>query len=233
MKNKNEISVNIFFAFLGLLFLIVGIIIGINYKNNLNKTKEISATITDIQSESSSHNETSYKVYVEYIVDGTKYNNVLGYFSSNMYIGKKIDIRYNLDDPNKIYAGEVTATILFIGGGLISFMAGIIPFVIQNSKNRKFLKLKKNGRKIFAEIECVEIDYSYSVNGQHPYIIKACYKDEINCEVYIFYSNRIWFDAEKIIEEFNISTIPVYIYNNDFNKYFVDHEEIEKYIKSS
>ena len=40
-------------------------------------------------------------------------------------------------------------------------------------------------------------------------------------------------DYEKIIDKFNISTIPVYIDNNNFNKYFVDYEEIGRYIKNS
>ena len=232
MKNK-EIPIYIFFTCIGLLFLIIGIIIGINYKNNLNKTKEISAIITDIQMESSSDGETSHKVYVEYIVDGTVYNNVLGYYSAGMNIGKKIDIRYDLNNPNKIYAGEIFLAIIFSVIGFIVIMVGIIPLIVIILKNKNNINLKQTGRKIFAEIDCVENDYSYSVNGRHPCIIKACYKDEINCKVYFFESNRIWFDVEKIIDEFNINTITVYISNNDFNKYFVDYEEIEKYTKSS
>lgn len=222
---KNKIShIYIFFSCIGLLFLIIGIVVAINYKNNIDNSKKISAIITDIK---------EYKVHVEYNVDGTIYNNVLNYYSNGMHIGKKIDIRYNLDNPNKIYAGQIFIIIIFSLLGFIFFMIGIIPSIVKILKNKKNLKLKQTGRKILAEIDCVEKDYRYSFNGRHSYIIKACYKDEINCKVYFFESNRIWFDAEEIIDKFNISTIPVYIDNNNFNKYFVDYEEIGRYIKNS
>ena len=86
----------------------------------------------------------------------------------------------------------------------------------------------ETGDKIYADFKEVTINYSYSVNTRHPYIIICTGKDSVTGEVRTFKSENLWDNPEYIIKERNITTFPVYIDINNRKKYYLSLEEIEK-----
>ena len=53
-----------------------------------------------------SFDEEDHTVTVEYTVDGTRYTEVLDYYSYNFKEGKTVDILYNPNNPSDIHGGQ-------------------------------------------------------------------------------------------------------------------------------
>lgn len=78
---------------IGVLIFIVGVAISINYIFIYPKNKgKVEAVITDI-----SHDTTT----VNYEVNGRIYKKVYSVYSSNYYVGKKVNVLYNKAHPQK------------------------------------------------------------------------------------------------------------------------------------
>ena len=79
-----------------------------------------------------------WEIFVEYEIDGIKYTNKLDQYSSKMYEGQNIQIRYLPDNPNKIAYSENEYVLFwaFLIGGLISIVISIILFLIYFQKHR-------------------------------------------------------------------------------------------------
>ena len=67
---------------------------GIKFKNN---GVEVTATVTSII-----ENESERSIYIEYEVEGTKYNNKLGYWDEGLDLHSSVDIICLKDDPMTI-----------------------------------------------------------------------------------------------------------------------------------
>lgn len=91
----------------------------------------VTATIVDIQEEWDHSGEDStliYHVYVDYEVDGVKYEHVESpETSSKMHVGDKIDLLYQSKDPTELSGKNITGnSILIIAIGAVVAVGGII-----------------------------------------------------------------------------------------------------------
>lgn len=220
---------------IGIVFALVGagvIIGGIFTASSTAKFKETAvqttATVVSVSKHTDSDGDTSYRVYLTYNVDGEMYN---GSYSTSSYVteGSTKTVYYDRNNPASM------KTTTSSSGGIIMTVFGI-PFcaiglgMIFHKLNKASGKkqMLETGDKIYADFKEVTINYSYSVNKRHPYIIICTGKDSVTGEVRTFKSENLWDNPEYIIKERNITTFPVYIDINNRKKYYLSLEEIEK-----
>ncbi len=147
-ENKIENLIWILFASVGAIFVIIGFVVSLNIFNDKNKVNTV-GTITEISSYSRDDNR-NHDVYVSYIVDGKEYESRLYSYSSSFYEGKKINIYYDKENPNKI--GVKSLDLLFLifpGIGLIFLIIGGTGILIKKNKKKLEKKLKENGKLIY------------------------------------------------------------------------------------
>lgn len=229
MKNFKEKLVFLIFALVGA-GLIVGGAFFISSNNKFKETAvQTQAEIIDIDRHYDSDGETSYTVYVEFEVDGKKYEGPLGYYSSGMYVGDKTDIYYNPLNPNDFRSTTTgVAGILLIGMGIVFFFIGGGNIISSISKSNINKKLLVNGRRIYAEFDRVELNRNYAVNGRNPYII-ICQGTENDYNEFV--SANIWKNPERYIEDMGITHFEVYVDYDNPKKYYMPLNELSEILK--
>lgn len=117
----------------GLILLGVGAYLGIVPAIPKEYTGTAQATITDIAVSYSNtttngrRNET-HNVLIEYQIDGQQYERQLGYYTSGMAVGQKVDIEYDTRDPRIIStsSGRMFGTLLCLGLGAVFTVFGVV-----------------------------------------------------------------------------------------------------------
>ncbi len=122
-----------------LLFPIIAVVLGIiAIVSGVHKmaTKDlydstVTATIVDVQEEWDNTGEDSelvYHVYIDYEVDGVKYEHVESPESdSTMQVGDTIELLYQSKDPSKISGKNITGnSVIMIVIGVVIAIGGII-----------------------------------------------------------------------------------------------------------
>ena len=221
----------IIFFIIGALFAGIGTIISINdakFKENALTTDGI---ITDIRSYTDSDGDTSYDVYVEFYVDGTRYDGELGYYISSMDIGEEILIYYDPKNPNE-FTGEdsIDGIIIFIIiGGIFALIGlGFIIYEIVNRAKKK--RILGYNFIIQANITNFSINRSVKVNGKSPYIMIANTISPYDGKTYVFKSDSIWNDLSNVLQTYNIKTVPVYVNPNNYKEYYIDIDFFKQYL---
>ena len=220
-ENEVENLMWIMFASIGAIFVIIGLVICVNVFNYTNKVDTL-GTITEISSYRSSNHKRKHEVYVSYTVEGKKYESKLNVYSSSFYEGKEIKIYYDKDDPNQI--GMKSMNLLFLifpGLGLVFLIIGGAGILVKGNKKKWEKRLRENGELIYANYNETILNTSYQINRKCPYNIICEWVSPLDSQKYIFKSENIWRDPEKIIKERNIKQFPVYIDNNT-KRYVID-----------
>lgn len=185
----------------------------------------VTGEIADILYSDSGDGEISHEVLVNYTFAGKDYERVrINQYSSSMQVGKSISLLCDPENPWDVRTKSSTflaVTILMIMGAVF-FCIGAVPIVISSVKKRKNKRLLSNGRVLYATVERIDFNRSYSVNGRNPYVIYCTWKDEYADVLYRFKSGNLWTDPGLVLEEG--SEIEVYVDPKDFRNYYVDAE---------
>ena len=211
------------FIVFGAIFILLGIVLGISDINFKKTAIETTATITNIYSHTNSDGDTDHTVYVEYTIDGVKYNEQLDIYKTNMQEGQSVQILYSPQNPQKISAVSSGTFFFMIPFGAIFFLIGFIPIVRQRKKEKFRKFMLANGRMIMATITDIKWGND-SGNSSYVYNVFCEYEDELKKEIYTFKSENIWSQSRPAIEEGEKKTIPVYVDGDDYSKYYVDIE---------
>lgn len=219
------------FVVIGTIFIVVGIVLFCTFSDTTDKA-ETSAIITDIIYRGHSGESNNYDVIVAYEVDGEEYETCLNEYSSSFYVGKEIDINYDVNNPHRIYSKFTykSFTLIFSGIGLVFFVMGAIGLVGSKVRKSEIKSLRENGEVIYADYIKVSINPYIRVNNRCPFIIVCEWKNLENRENYLFKSENIWEDPEYIIREKGITKFPVYVKPNCYKKYVIDIDEIKSEI---
>ena len=208
--------------FVGIPFLIIGLLMGIHEKNFRDNAVEVQGIIETIAIDRHG-DETDYDVFVAYDYDGYDYSNVrINSYSSAMYEGAEITLLVNPDNPREVEtenAGIILAAV-FGGMGFLITLIGLILFIISGSRNRRNKNLMETGQHVYGEIESLERDTSVTINGRHPYRIYCKYQDSKTGYIYKFKSRILDFnpnDSYKIGDQ-----IGIYLEPGNFKHYYVD-----------
>lgn len=230
MKNKaNHVSamVSCIFAFIGVVFLMVGVLIGLSNAKFRENADEVMAVISSIESHRDSDGDIDYDVYVDYSYGGQHYQDRrLNMYSSSMYEGKEIEILVDREHPGNISAGAgiTVITIVFSCIGFAMMLCATIPFILMINKKKKRNNLLKNGYTIEATVTDIILNHNLSVNGRHPYVVYCTYEDIYSGVQHRFKSENLWTDPEPIIQQGSVLTVYVGSHK-DFSNYHVDVEK--------
>ena len=190
----------------------------------LDNAEKVTAVITEIEYyyDRTEDTEKMENVFVEYYVDNKLYTGTLKETSINMYEGKKVDIFYNIDNPNEFIQNNKVTNGLFKYFGYLIFIIGIGQLVIAVIKLVKYLSTYKS-REVQAKIVNV---LDKDTLGHITKVLECHWTDE-NGEEYVFYSEPLLnYNIEGIVENMADKTITVRV--KDKNNYYVDTQEIVK-----
>lgn len=236
MKNKNNI-VNFVFAFfslIGFIFFSLGIVLFFTLSIDKEDRVYTTAIIERIDQYRDSDGDTSYDVFVSYIVDDKKYIEELNSYSSSYREGKEIEVYYDKNNPNKVRTnGFEFGFLIFSGLGLIFVVIGISGIVKGILKKKKEKELKQTGMIIEAEYVTTLVNRNFEVNGENPYNIICKFYNYNTNQFEEIKSDNLWFNPEPAIMQNNITKFKVYVNPNNLSEYFIDTSEIENNFKSN
>jgi len=222
---KADTIVLLVFSIVGIAFLVAGMV-SFSFINNFKENAiEHTAIITDIhRNRGADSDETT--VYVEYFVEGKKYEQQLDFYSSGMSVGDEVKIYYNPDNPNKIQSDStIIFSIMFLGMGGLFFSIAFILVLGKVKEKANKRRMLETGRVIYADISEVVLNLRYHVNDKHPYVIHCKWYDNVTGVEYLFKSGNIWGDPNQIIEQKQLTKLPVYVDLNNPKKYYMDLKE--------
>ena len=223
-RKKRSSSLVIFFVIFGLVgivFLIAGLVYQSSSRRFRSIAVEVTGTIAEIQASRHSDGDVSHTTYVNYSYGGQSFEHVhLGYYSSNMYVGKEIPLLVDPDQPGhvKSAAGDNMALVIMLGMGLVFTLVGVIPTTCMLANSAKDKKLMQSGKRLQATVESVDFNNSVTYNGRHPYIIFCTYQDPYRDVTYRFKSKNIIRNPGYAPGD----SIDVYVDPEDYSKYVVD-----------
>lgn len=219
------------FALIGVLLICGGIYMSISNSNFKKNAVETKAKITRIDTSRDSDGDTNHSVSVEFTVDGKHYEGSLNYYTSSMYIGKEETIYYDPNNPNhfKGAGGEFAVYILFAIGAVF-FLIGSVVLIVQIKNGKKQKQVLSYNYIIQANIIGFAIDTTMRVNGRNPYKLEATYINPNDGKMYTYRSESIWADLTPILQQMQITTIPVYVNPNNYAEYVVDISSLKQFI---
>jgi len=222
-QNRSEWIVSVIFAIVGLAMIALSICVYFDNRTFMEGAEKTEATITQIATRRDSDGDVHHTVYVEFEVDGETYDGALGYYASSMRRGQSVTVYYDPDDPWSFRSqGSSFISIFLLAMGLILFLVGggLIFRILRKKKRARVLL--ETGRRVDATIDCVRLNLNYRVNRRHPYVLDLTYVDPATGKVFTFVSDNIWFNVEAVLQNNPITTLSVYIDDQDSRKYYVD-----------
>lgn len=229
--NKTELFGAGLFAFVGAVFLVIGILVHSNNTKFMETAKSIEAEITDIRVGYDSDGDTTHDVLVEFVIDGERYGGKLDTYTSSMREGGTTTVYYDPQNPHDFRgSGTGFIGIVFSGMGGLFFVIGIVMIVnkVKSSANAK--TLKATGTLLHAKINDVTLNTAYAVNGRNPYRLTASAEDPSTGKTLVFESGNVWFNVKAIVDNNTVETVDVYLDPTNPKKYFVDVESLRSYI---
>jgi len=218
--HKNVFKIlGIVFACVGIALILAGTItFAVTYNRRsriLADSVTVTAEIVEIGRRLDADGNPRYTSYVAYTIDGREIIAPLRYNSSSMFLGQRIDIIVNRQNPTEF----MTNSILEWLAPLILFpmslpFAGIgLGFFIANSRKAKMRKwLFENGTPIWATVVGTDENRSIQVNGRPALVLLATYN---NME---FVSDTIDNNDLAHVKDH----VKVFLHPENFNKYAFD-----------
>ncbi len=216
------------FAFIGVVFMIVGFIMKAEDARFKETALETTAVITDIEAytrrDSEGKKRTDYDVYVEYTIQGQTIREKINSYSSSMYEGQTITVLYSPDNPFdvRVDAG-FSAHIVFIAMGGFFALLGLLLVIIPRAVDSEKKKLMETGEQAEGVITDVVRNMSVRINGRHPFKAECRVTDPITGEVYLYSSKNVTYNIDHLIGR----AVTVYYDPNNRKKYYVDLDSVE------
>lgn len=228
-------------SFLFLIFSLIGIAVLI-YSSSARKTDKaffenaepVTATICEIEKRETKDSDGNIKyehhVYVDYEIDGQKYNNVyLCKYPGGMFEGDAVEAFYDPSNPTDIridydidqhYNDLAGVAIFFIVVGFLPMIITLMPKLI-GDKNRG---LMKTGNCVWATVKSIEADYHKTVNNEHPHWVVCEEVNEAEDTIYRYTSHKVYEYLFYRIQPGD--RVAVYVDPTNPDKYYVNLDQI-------
>ena len=177
----------------------------------------------------------TYKPVVHFVDQNGKTIEFTSSTSSNppsYSVDEKVGVWY---DPMKPQHAEIDGyfslwgiTAIFGGLGAIFFLVGAGIIVGTTVKSRQDEHLRTRGPPIETDLQSVQLNTSFEVNGKHPYKVLTQWFNPFTSEVHVFESDSVWFDPTSYLKDRKIT---VFIENDNPKKYLVDLSFLPKLAK--
>ncbi len=215
------------FASLGLIFICVGLWQYFETNALINRAYSTKGVVIDLirgaSSESSSGN---YKPVVRFKTErGEEIEFVSGLGTSPPLFdrGEIVTIFYQPDSPENAKIDEFWSlwffSVLSGGMGIISFSVGGGMILFSSLGKKREERLRREGTRIQAKFNGVELNRRLRVNNRSPYRITCQWQDPVSSKLHIFKSENLWFDPTDFVKT---KTITVFIDMKNPKKYYVD-----------
>lgn len=229
--NNRVLLVFVVFLFVGTCLFVVGFFSNARNMSYQRKFVKTEATITDISNYRRSVNESdAHDVYVAFTVKGKRYEGRISGWDSGMYIGKKITVFYNPQNPWEFHHDSSLMWVIFMLLGFSFMLGGAIPIIVMMRKHTGKKALLKKGKKVMAEITDI-IDSSYTFNSSYGKHIVCERLDPLTGMYYRYKSDVIWFNPESMIKQLNITQLPVFLDQKNEKNYYVDMSKLFERVK--
>ncbi|HPW66771.1 MAG TPA: DUF3592 domain-containing protein [Salinivirgaceae bacterium] len=225
------------FSIIGIVSLISAVVSTISTSNFISSSEMTDGVITDVvvrTSEDSDGNVTKSRYPVIQFRD--KNGEIIEFessvsTSSAVKIGKSVKVRYLPDDPEDAIMADTFTDVwwapMFLGiFGAIFTTIGVLVFwsTIRDSIREK--KAMRYTKIVEAKIINVSRNTSVTVNGQHPYVIKAQWLNPDTNELHIFKSKNFWYDPSEFLK----SKIEIRMDALNKKKYWMDVSFLPKQV---
>lgn len=225
-KIQAQDIVGILFTFIALISLAVVIYFIDSNNKFLKNGKETVGIISRIEKEYDG-DDVDNTVYVKYHIYDDEYENRINSYSSDMYEGKKISLIYDINNPNHVKAKfETKIVYIFLILPLIFGIIGLIFVILMIKRNKLMKNLMRLEYYVEANIDLIEVNKYYAVNGIHPYIMHCSYNGNS------FKSGNFYEDIKSIIDTNEIKKVPLYVNLSNPKQYVVDLESLKKKYKN-
>lgn len=130
---------------------------------------------------------------------------------------EKIEMLYNPENPKDAIIDSFLEKWLFITiFGIIAGIILLVGFVFLKKEQRKQW-LIWNGISIQVPVKETGVNYHYTANGKHPWIITAEY-DDGSGNIFEYVSDNIWFNPDIYTDK----TVSVFVNPVNYKEYYMD-----------
>lgn len=202
---------------MAVIMLAVGVYVLMGASEYARKGVKTEAEITSIVIGNSSNGETSYKVNVEFWVDGTKYGGELDTYDTSMRTGGKTTVYYMPNDPNKFHSARFNYLpgIACIVAAAIMAIVFSVPYIVVRVREAKLDRYTEEGTHIVARI--MQVNRRNTRLYNKTIAVVECMGSDRN-----EYSQKVLLD---IGDEYVVGDdIDVYVSANNPKKYIIDTE---------
>ena len=226
------------FLLTGLILITVGVITLVSGTRFKEKSVSVNAVISDIEkveTSNTNHKNRRYKqrIYVTCEFDGKIYEDQRLLSSSRSdYVGKELTLLVNRSDPEDVRRETelYLASIIVFSLAPVFLVIGAVAIIIDLRQGGRKKKLLQSGISIYASISQMNMNRNVQVNGRHPYVVICSYEDPSKGKTYLFKSKSLWTDPSLV---YHIGdTVKVLVDPNDYRKYVVLLDEMEKKIEN-
>lgn len=125
------------------------------------------------------------------------------------------------ESMNGVSSQGTVMGLIFAGTGFVMFCIGIVVLISCGKRKKRQKYLRETGKRIYAKVVSIEMDYQISNNYRHPYVLN-CEYSEGNGMVYRYRSGPVWDD--RIDERVIGMEVPVYVDRKNPDNYYVDYQ---------
>ncbi len=195
------------FGFAGLVALIVGVWSGLWTVLFLGSAERVDGKVIEMtqrpgpsQGPTGVRSSSTWYPTVTFRVDGKAYTFRSSTSSSppRYSVGDTVEVAYAPDNPGDAriasFESSYLAPLVFGGLGLLFTPIGTIFLVKARRAVTQHAWLRRHGQATWAEIAHVGPDFTISLNGRHPYVVHATWRDEQSGRTYTATSDHLRHD---------------------------------------
>ena len=205
------------------------------FKDSGKELVEVEATITDIVTKGYGDDQ-SHTTYIEYTVDGIKYEDSLSEWASTYKVGGKINVLYEKGHPENLIGTKTSGVIgkVIFFGLLVGMIIAIVFMTKSQLAQSKLKKIKEmpDTVRLPGYVYNVEYDNTYLVNGcPVTKVFYVVYKDSNGIKNFTT-KRRIKEEAfaenKQSFEELTYNALKVdVLYNPKLSEPVVDMQSLE------
>jgi hypothetical protein len=204
---------------ISLAILVASIAIGIYSYNLDQKAIEVNANVVKVE-----YNNKDYMATVEYKVNEQAYTKIIK-SNKEVAVNSKLPISYNKDNPNDLvnntYWPIIAIALLFIA--IILLIIFLPKFIKRLERNRLNKRLVLENTYIDIPISEIVVNNTIKpVNGTYAYKARMRYLNKKDNKEYVYESDDVFVDINKVIQETGINHIKIYIDKTNTDNYYVD-----------